>query len=333
MRHSTKDIIKRVAVVGCKHTTKDLILGLQRHGFQVDHCITIGPQTGKEQKVAGYMDLVPFLESQGIPYTVAATYKLQSDADREALLELKLDALLVMGWQRLIPDWFLESLSIGAFGMHGSSKPLPHGRGRSPMNWSLIQGKNVFYTHLFQYKPGVDDGHIVGVLTFDINCHDDCLSLHFKNTIAMIRLCANYLPALLDGTAELRPQPEEGATYYPKRSEEDGLVYWEDTTAQIYNLVRAVTKPFPGAFSYLNDNPDLKIRIWSAQPFDTRLRYPEANPGEIVEVFYNGMIVVRSGDATLLVTENGGYDFTVRDVGSFLGTLDIPRKRWESLPQ
>jgi len=333
MKHPTKDISKRVAAVGCKHTTKDLILGLQRHGFCVDHCVTISPQTGEEQKVAGYMDLVPFLESQGIPYTVTTTYNLKSDADREALLSLRLDTLLVMGWQRLIPDWWLESLSIGAFGMHGSSRPLPHGRGRSPMNWSLIQGKEVFYTHLFQYKPGVDDGPIVGVQTFDINPHDDCLTLHFKNTIAMIRLCSSHLPGLLDGTAQLTPQPEEGATYYPKRSEEDGLIYWEDTTARIYDLVRAVTKPFPGAFSYLNDDPDRKIRIWSARPFDTRLRYPRARPGEIVEVFYNGMFVVRSGDTALLVTESEGHDFATEDVGSFLGTLDTPRKRWENLPE
>jgi methionyl-tRNA formyltransferase len=333
MKHPTKAIVKRVGAVGCKHTTRDLILGLQRHGFQVDHCITISPQMGEEQNVAGYMDLRPFLESQGIPYTVAQTYSLKSDADREALLTLNLDALLVMGWQRLIPDWWLESLSIGAFGMHGSSRPLPHGRGRSPMNWSLIQGKDLFYTHLFQYKPGVDDGPIVGVQTFDINPHDDCLTLHFKNTVAMIQLCLIHLPTLLDGTAQLTPQPEEGATYYPKRSEEDGLIYWEDTTTQIYNLVRAVTKPFPGAFSYLNDDANRKIRIWLAQPFDTQLPYPGARPGEIVEVFYNGMFVVRSGDTTVLVRESEGYDFTSRDAGSFLGTLNAPRKRWENLPE
>jgi methionyl-tRNA formyltransferase len=201
------------------------------------------------------------------------------------------------------------------------------------MNWSLIQGKCTFYTHLFQYKPGVDDGPIVGVQTFDINPYDDCLTLHFKNTVAMIRLCASHLPALLDGTARLTPQPEEGATYYPKRSEEDGLIYWEDTSAQIHNLVRAVTKPFPGAFSYIDDDPERKIRIWSAQPFDTRLRYLQARPGEIVEIFYNGMFVVRSGDSTLLVTESEGYDFTAGDVGSVLGTLGSPRKRWENLPE
>lgn len=332
MKHPTKNITKRVAVMGCKHTTMDLILGLGRFGFDIDHCITLSKKKAQEQKVAGYMDLVPFLRKKSIPFTVANTYSLNSDKDKEALLNLNPDMLLVMGWQRLLPDWLLKSLSIGAFGMHGSSKPLPFGRGRSPINWSLIQGKNLFYTHLFKYEPGIDNGPVVGVQTFDINEYDTCLTLHFKNTISMIKLCAKNLPTLIDGSAKMVPQSNEGATYYPKRSEEDGLIYWEDSTDEIYNLVRAVTKPFPGAFSYIDNDPNLKIYIWDAQPFDTKLTY-DAKPGEIVEVFYNGMFVVKTRDTTIIVTESEGHNFTANDVGKILGNLNVPRKKWENLPE
>jgi methionyl-tRNA formyltransferase len=332
MKHPARPIERNVAVVGCKHTTGDLILGLHRHGFRVDHCITIDPAKAEVQQVAGYVDLRPFLEEHEIPYTVAHKYSLKSEGDQERLLALGLDMLLVMGWQRLIPDWFLTGLSIGAFGMHGSSRPLPHGRGRSPMNWSLIQNKNVFYTHLFQYMPGVDDGPVVGVQTFDITPFDSCLSLHFKNTVAMIQLCRDNLPQLLDGTAELTPQSTEGASYYPKRSAEDGLIYWSDTTQDVYNLIRAVTYPFPGAFTYLDNHPARKVMVWEAIPFDTRLRYPEALTGEVLEVFYNGDLVVRTGDSTLLVREYEGHRFDDRDVGRRFGDLGTPRKVWENLP-
>src|SRR3989338_8815129 len=196
MKHPTKNITKKVAVVGCKHTTKDLILGLERYGLKIDHCITISPKKGIDQKVAGYMDLRPFLKSKFIPYTMTQSYNLKNEEDKKALLALKLHMLLVMGWQRLIPNWFLKSLSVGAFGMHGSSKPLPFGRGRSPINWSLIQDKKIFYTHLFQYLPGVDNGPIIGVQKFDINPYDNCLTLHFKNIISMVRLCADYIQIL-----------------------------------------------------------------------------------------------------------------------------------------
>ena len=112
---------KRIAVVGCKHTTRDLIEGLRRHGISPAHCVIITPEKGAEQEVAGYFDLRPFLDRIGVPYTLARKYSLKSDEDRATLLALGLDMLLVMGWQRLIPDWWLESLSVGAFGMHGSS--------------------------------------------------------------------------------------------------------------------------------------------------------------------------------------------------------------------
>jgi methionyl-tRNA formyltransferase len=333
MKHPAKNVEKRVAVVGCKHTTRDLILGLARHGFEVDHCVTIDPAKGAEQQVAGYLDLRPFLEERGIAYTVAEKYSLKGDTDRERLLALGIDALLVMGWQRLIPEWWLESMTVGAFGMHGSSRPLPHGRGRSPMNWSIIQGKDVFYTHLFQYLPGVDDGPVVGVQTFDITPFDTGHTLHFKNTVAMVHLCAASLPGLLEGTAPRTPQPTEGASYYPKRGAEDGLIYWTDGTTAIYNLVRAVTRPFPGAFSFLDDDPARRVMVWGAIPFDARLQWPSSAPGEVLEVFYDGTFVVRTGDGTLLVTDCEGHRFTEADVGRVLGDLGTPRKHWENLPE
>jgi methionyl-tRNA formyltransferase len=241
--------------------------------------------------------------------------------------------LLVIGWQRLIPNWFLESLSIGAFGMHGSSRPLPYGRGRSPMNWSLIQNKDRFYTHLFRYRPGVDDGDIVAVQIFDITPHDTCLTLHHKNTLSMIRLAGEALPSLLAGTATFTPQPPEVPTYYPKRTEEDGLIYWTDTSLEIYNLIRGVTDPFPGAFSYLDNDPGARMRIWRAIPFDTRLTWPESAPGEIVAVFVGGEFVVKTGDSTLLVQHYDGGPLTHADIGRRLGDLGTPRKVWENLPE
>lgn len=332
MKHPNQDLSKRVAVAGCKHTTMDLIQGLERLGYRIDHCLTIAPEKAAEQQVAGYMDLRPFLESREIPYTLAEKYSLKGDSDRERILALDIDLLLVMGWQRLIPDWWLDELSVGAFGMHGSSKPLPHGRGRSPMNWSLIQGKECFFTHLFQYLPGVDDGPVVGVQVFDITPFDTCLTMHHKNMVSMVKLCAQYLPALMDGSAVLTPQSGEAASYYPKRSAEDGLIFWSDPTEALYNQIRAVTRPFPGAFAYLDDSADRKIYVWRAQPFDTQLTYPQAHPGEIVEVFFDGSWVVRTGDSSLLVLESEGHAFSVADIGRRLGHLGQPRKIWEGLP-
>jgi len=321
-----------VCVAGCKHTTLDFLLGLERHGLRVGHCLTLDRDTATAAQVAGFYDLRGFLTSAGIPYTLAHKYTLKSDEDRERLLGLGMRLLLVIGWQRLIPDWWLEGLPCGAFGMHGSSRPLPHGRGRSPMNWSLITGRDVFYTHLFQYLPGVDDGPVAGVQTFDINPFDTCHTLHLKNMVSMVQLCAQLLPSLLDGTAVLTPQPADQPSYWPKRSAEDGTIFWEDRTVQVFNLIRGVTRPFPGAFTYLDDETARKIVIWRAAPFDTRLQWPASVPGEIVEVFYDGSFVVRTGDDTLLILESEGHSFTHADVGRHLGPAGTPRKTWQNLP-
>ena len=323
----------RVGVAGCKHTTRDLIFGLRRAGFAVDHCITLTPELAEQHQVAGYLDLRPFLEEFGVPYSLPRTYSLKNSYDREQIVEFELDVLLVMGWQRLIPDWLLEKLTVGAFGMHGSNKPLPHGRGRSPMNWSLIQGKKLFYTHLFKYLPGVDDGPIVGQQIFDITDHDTCHTLHFKNTLAMIRLCCDHLPAMLAHKVVTRAQPLGEASYYPKREAEDGAIFWEDSAEEIYNLVRGVTHPFPGAFSFFDGVPSQQIYIWRALPFDTHLQWPEAVPGEIVEVFYDGSFLVRAGDTSLLVLESSGHRIDPSAVGHRLTPGTIKRKIWENLPR
>lgn len=323
---------KRIGVAGCKHTTQEFISALIRHGWKPDHVLTISPEKGEKESVAGYHDLRPFLEDSGIDYTWANRYSLKSDEDREKLVALNLDVLFVIGWQRLIPDWWLESLPIGAFGMHGSSRHLPYGRGRSPMNWSLLQNKTAFFTHLFRYKPGVDDGDVVGFRSFDITLYDTALTLHYKNTVSMIQLVVDHLPSLLDGTVTFTPQDEHGATYYPKRTEEDGMIYWSDATMDIVNLVRAVTDPFPGAFTYLEGNPDQKITIWSAIPFDSQLVFPNAVPGEIVEVFTEGHFIVKTGTSSVLVMHHEGWDLQSQDVGKVLGPGTVTRKIYENIP-
>jgi len=86
-----------VGVAGCKHTTRDFILGLKRNGFLIDHCLTISPEMAHAAQVAGYYDLRPWLEQECIPHTVATKYTLKTDQDRQQLLALQLRLLLVIG--------------------------------------------------------------------------------------------------------------------------------------------------------------------------------------------------------------------------------------------
>ena len=321
---------KKIGYAGCKNTTLECMSRIIKLGYKIDSLITLSYEQGRKAEVAGYCDLRHFAYENGIEIYYPHKYSLLDDNDRQNITAMNLDLLLVIGWQRLIPDWLLKSLSIGAFGMHGSSEPLPAGRGRSPLNWSLIQDKKRFITHLIRYKPEVDNGDIIDIMVFDITPFDTCHTLHLKNMVSMSRLLEIYLPSLLDGSDRAIPQSDKGASYYPKRTPDDGIIDWNQSSLEIYNLVRAVTFPFYGAFSFLGDD---KVTIWQAIPFDYKIRYPDRFAGEIVEVFCNGQFVVNTGDASLLVLE---YEIKSQNgikVGNRFhnGGLDI--KEWGQLPR
>lgn len=291
----------RIAFAGSKTTTYECMRQLLLDGFRIDLLVTLTPEQGRHYEVAGYMDLRAFATEHGIRVLHPASYSLREPADQALLEPEAIDILLVIGWQRLIPDWWLSRLGRGAFGMHGSPEPLPRGRGRSPLNWSLLQGKTSFLTHLIRYDAGVDSGGIVGVQKFDITLWDDPDVLHMKNRIAMSRLLRQHLPAIEAGTAVYRPQPADiSPTYLPKRSADDGRVVWEDQDMmRLYNHIRAQTRPFPGAFSHLGESQE-RFYFWKGHPFDSRLEY-EARPGTVVETFYDGSFLVAVWDGSVRI--------------------------------
>ena len=138
-----------IALFGCKATTRFMIEALQAE-FELTHLITIAPALGRKFDVADYCDLAEEGRERGLQVYCAKTYSLKHETDIEAVCALNLDLAFVIGWQRLIPDAILQKVRIGVFGMHGSSMDLPLGRGRSPMNWSLIEDRKFFYTNLFK---------------------------------------------------------------------------------------------------------------------------------------------------------------------------------------
>ena len=150
---------KKIIIFGCKNTTKYIIDNIQG----ITDVITINPKKGKYFDVADYCDL----SSLDNVYQ-CQKYSLHSQEDIQYINNLNADIAIVVGWQRLIPDEILNHLTIGAFGMHGSSMNLPLGRGRSPMNWSIIEGRKHYYANLFRYNAGADEGDILDCIKFNI---------------------------------------------------------------------------------------------------------------------------------------------------------------------
>ena len=290
---------KSIVVCGCHVGGLKAIEGLLAAGINITHFVCLTPEQAERYKVSGYYDYRPLAEKYQIPVYIPSKYELDGAEDESFFLKNKFALLIQGGWQRLFPASVLNSLSIGALGLHGSSDLLPKGRGRSPMNWSLIEGRRRFLMHLFIIKPGVDDGDVVAIRDFDITDFDDIETLYYKYSIVYRELLLNNIGLILNGSVKVVPQVGE-PSYYPKRTAADGLIHWETMDVwDIYNFVRAQTRPYPGAHGLISGG---YYRIWRCRVFDTRLVYPTSQYGECVEMFGNKIIVNCRG-GLLLVDE------------------------------
>lgn len=276
-----------------------MVRALLESRLPVAHIVALTPEQAERYGISGYFDFRPWADEFDIPVYIPDKYVLTSERDQAFFADHRFDVLVQGGWQRLFPASILSTLKIGALGAHGSADRLPKGRGRSPLNWSLIEGRKRFVLQLFVMTDGADDGVILDEEWFDITPFDDIRTLYYKIGIVSRTMHLRTLPGLLAGTVVSRPQigsPE----YYPKRTAADGLVQWEEWDVwRIHDFVRALTRPYAGAFGPLQGR---QTRIWKAQVFDTRISYRDAAYGEVVETFGNDLVVNCRG-GLLLITD------------------------------
>lgn len=294
--------MKTIGVFGCKSTTIFLLESLQKH-VNIACVTTISPQAGYENEVADYANLKEYCQKEDINCYTAERYDLKSEADIHLFQKMQLDIAFVIGWQRLIPKEVLQTFSIGVFGMHGSTDDLPVGRGRSPMNWGIIEQRQHFFTNIFRYDPGVDSGDILDTFVFSIQDNDTSETMHYKNVLAMKTLIIKNLKNFMSGELHLKKQKDCLPTYYPKRSPQNSLIDWNKDIFQLNAFIRAVTKPFNGAFSYINND---KLIIWRASIFETDLvdfGYRECEYGMIVEIYPSGKFLINCRGGLLIIHE------------------------------
>ena len=321
----------KVCIFGCKSSTIDLINFLKKKKCEL-FLVTIEQKVLEKNHVAGFFDLSFVFEKSNTFFT--SDYSLKKEADY--FINQKFDIGFVMGWQRLIPKEILETFSIGVFGMHGSSMNLPEGRGRSPLNWSLIEGRKIFYTNLFKYEPGVDDGKILERNKFQILETDTAETLHFKNTLSMLKLIDKNWNNLVSGKFDLIDQDHTKATYYPKRTPKDSYISLEDDIFSIERFIRAVSEPFGGA-KLINECNSEEVIIHRASVFDfTEFYFENADNGKIVHVFQNEKFLLKLKGGILIVHQyegviNVGDTFT-KKINSFERFLKNTFGRYDLKP-
>jgi methionyl-tRNA formyltransferase len=209
-----------------------------------------------------------------------------------------LDLMLVVSWRYLIPPEVFRRPRQGTFVWHDSL--LPAYRGFSPTVWAILNGEDHTGVTLFEMAEEVDSGDIVDQERVPIGPDDPIRVVMERVTEAYLTLLERNLEALLAGTAPRRPQDPSRATYTCKRLPQDNRIDWKAPTAAVYNLIRAVSAPYPGAYTFLDGR---KLIVWAARRLPDAPRYVGRVPGRVVEVRPGEGVVVLTGDGALLLTE------------------------------
>lgn len=179
----------------------------------------------------------------------------------ESIRKADLDWLYIIGWSQIARAEVLSAPRRGAIGMHPTL--LPEGRGRASIPWAIIKGLDHTGVSMFQLDAGVDTGPLLGQEKIPISATETSTSLYRKVGGAHRRLIRNVHPQLAEGTITPRAQDESRASVWPGRTPADGELFPSAmTVAEIDRMVRALTRPYPGAFIV---RPDGVLRIWAGQ--------------------------------------------------------------------
>ena len=185
---------------------------------------------------------------------------LTSEPDYETVKRAKPDVIFSFYYRSIIDMKILSLAPLGAFNMHGSL--LPKYRGRACVNWAVLNGETETGVTLHHMTEYADRGNIVAQEAVSIGENETSHDVFMKIIPAAGRVLSRSLNDILSGNAEGVPQDESQATKFGRRRPEDGLIDWTKSAREIHNLVRAVAKPFPGAFFYQNDK---KVMVWKTR--------------------------------------------------------------------
>ncbi|AJW28997.1 UDP-4-amino-4-deoxy-L-arabinose formyltransferase [Chania multitudinisentens RB-25] len=218
----------------------------------------------------------------------------------ERIRELQPDIIFSFYYRNMLSEEVLSLAPQGGFNLHGSL--LPRYRGRAPINWALLNGETETGVTLHKMVKRPDAGDIVGQQKVAIAENDTALTLHKKVLEAAQILLKEQLPMLKQGTATFTAQNEADASYFGRRTAADGEILWHKSAREINNLVRAVTEPYPGAFSYLGQR---KLIVWRSRVLDTR---HDKQPGTVLST---SPLIIACGQGALEIvagqSESGLY--------------------------
>ncbi len=245
----------------------------------------------------GYVDYESVTRRLNLPHLRVAD--INGDEARDALASHHIDLMVVAGWSQLVQEEVLASLPLGAVGMHPS--PLPVGRGRAPIPWTILRDMRASAVTLFHLAREVEAGDIVDRIRFEVAADATATGLYERVGRLQAELIVRNLDALLEGRAPRRPQTGH-VSVWPRRRPSDGHLDLAAAGRDVDRMVRALAAPYPGAFAMFGG----ALITFHSGSLSTEA--VGGDPGQIVSAGPGRMWGVTCGDGVVFVPDSVSVD-------------------------
>lgn len=239
-------------------------------------------------------------------------YKYVKDINAPHIIDwiktLKPEIIFCLGWSALISKNLISVPNLGIIGYHPAE--LPYNKGRHPQIWAMVLGLEYTASTFFFIDESADSGDIINQTKIKIEFEDSAYDLYKK----LIETAKNQLVQIVldlnSNSIKRISQKENSGNNWRKRSKIDGRIDWRMRTIDIYNLVRALSYPYPGAhFDYL----DQEIKVWKCLPYNGSIS-GNIEPGKVLS-FENNEIIVKTGDGAIVLIQ---HELKVNQIAPYL---------------
>jgi methionyl-tRNA formyltransferase len=274
----------KIVFVGMVEFSLQMLKHLVDNKIEIEGVVT----TKKNNFNTDFVNLIPFCKQNNIP--VLLTTDINEIETINWIKKYQPDVILCMGWSRLIKKQLLNIPSIGVIGYHPAA--LPKNRGRHPIIWALALGLSKTGSSFFFMDEGADSGDIISTEDIMISKEDNARTLYNKIIATAKQQILSVVMNLRHGEYSKIPQDNTLANTWRKRGMKDGEIDWRISAGNIYNLIRALTRPYVGAHFIKNDH---EYKVWDSRVI-LHSMYENIEAGKVIDITNCKNLIVKCGN-------------------------------------
>ncbi len=221
-------------------------------GIRGIKCLEALVENGRRDEIIGVVTSPGMMDEMAqkakeMGFQILQPEKVNGEKCIKEINSLNPDIFILAGYSSILKKKILSIPLMGAINLHGGK--LPEYRGVAPINWQIINGEAMGGCAILFVDEGIDTGDIIAQEHYDITMEDTAATVLEKTLELFPSMLVNALDKIEKGTVKRLTQDLIKGCYYTRRYPCDGKIVWKEMTAvQVYNLVRALVKPYPGAF-------------------------------------------------------------------------------------